>query len=312
MDLSAHAVVLATRNRPTDVERTLRSVARAEGSNTLRIVLVDGSDPDKAQANQRVLRSTSSLHVDYHPFPGDPAASRQRNYGVEVLPASIRVVHFIDDDVEVRPQYFTHLADTLHSHPQAGGVAGQVHEPERPPPPAPTWARRFFLLDGLTPGAVLPSGHVVPLRDTGQVAPVRWMPGGACAYRRSVFDTYRFDPHAVGPAPRIEDLDFSYRVGQSWPLLFQPSAVLNHYPSPVNRSDLNHYATERLAWRYWFVRKNLYGPMHIAAFWWATLGQTLALAASSSPNKWMLLRGHLRGIRRVRTRSHPLLRHLRS
>jgi len=144
MDLSAHAVVLATRNRPTDVERTLRSVARAEGSNTLRVVLVDGSDPDKAQANQQVLRSISSLHVDYHPFPGDPAASRQRNYGVEVLPASIRVVHFIDDDVEVHPQYFTHLADTL--------------------PPAQI--RRLFLLDGTTPGVVLPSGHTVPLRDS--------------------------------------------------------------------------------------------------------------------------------------------------
>lgn len=312
MDLTAHAVVLATRNRPTDVERTLRSVARAEGSNTLRVVLVDGSDPDKAQTNQRVLRSISSLHVDYHPFPGDPAASRQCNYGVEVLPASIRVVHFIDDDVEVHPRYFVHLAQTLRDHPEAGGVAGQVHEPERPSPPVPTWARRFFLLDGLTPGAVLPSGHVVPLRDTGQVAPVQWISGCACAYRRSVFERHRFDSDAVGRSPRLEDLDFSYRVGQTWPLLFQPKAVLDHYPSSANRRELSNYATERIICRYWFVRKNLYGPMHIAAFWWATLGQTLALAASSSPNKWMLLRGHLRGIRRVRTRSHPLLRHLRS
>ena len=306
--LDAHALVLATRNRPTDVARTLRSVARTEEAEALHIVLVDGSDADEARANQHVLRDVPALHLDYHAFPGDPAASRQRNYGVAVLPPSTRVVHFLDDDVEVHPQYFVHLADALRQHPKAGGVAGCVCEPERPPPPAPSWIRRFFLLDSRTPGAVLPSGRTTPLRRTGsQVVPVQWMPGGACAYRREVFATHQFDAEAEGPSPRIEDLDFSYRVGASWPLLFQPQARLNHYPSPVNRARLNTYATERLAWRAWFVQKNLPGPVHTAAFWWATLGEALAMAASSHSNKWRLLRGHLRGIQRICTRSHPLL-----
>ncbi|PEN08887.1 hypothetical protein CRI93_03835 [Longimonas halophila] len=306
--LDIHALVLATRNRPADVARTLRSVACAEGAEALHIVLVDGSDPNEARATQRVVDDVPELHVDYHTFPGDPAASRQRNYGVAVLPPSMRVVHFLDDDVKVHPQYFVHLADALRQHPKAGGVAGRVCEPERPPPPDMSWIRRFFLLDGDTPGTVLSSGRTTPLHRAGRVAPVQWMPGGACAYRRAVFNTHRFDAEAEGPSPRIEDLDFSYRVGQSWPLLVQPKARLNHYPSSVNRARADTYATERLAWRAWFVQKNLPGPVHTAAFWWATLGEALAMAASSHPDKWRHLRGHLRGIQHVCARSHPLLR----
>lgn len=303
------AVVIATRNRPEDLKRTLRSIEQASQSDELLVVVVDASDLPQAFSNQQYIEAHTSLHIQYHSFPGSPAGTRQRNYGVDLLPSSVVIVHFIDDDVEVHPDYFRHLATTLHNHPEAGGVGGYITETTSNTSNRPAWIRRLFLIESPQIGAVLPSGHVSRCRceETHDVYPVDWLSTCASSYRRDVFDDYQFDPAAEGPSPRLEDLDFSYRVSQSWNLLFQPRAELTHYPSSVNRRPAQQRAAERIARRYWFVEKTIRHPLRKPAFWWATFGQALAILTSSKDHKWDALRGHLQGIRTVLMRDHPLL-----
>jgi GT2 family glycosyltransferase len=301
------AVLICTRNRVEDLARTLRSITAVERPSGMMIVIVDASDEAAATANQRTVQQLTALDVAYHRFRGVPAGTRQRNYGVDCLPRSIEMVHLIDDDVIVLPGYFYRLSQTLSQHPDAGGVGGLIIEKERPRPARPHGLQRLFLLSSRRPGRVLPSGHASGVAPNSGLHRVEWLSSCASSYRRDVFDTYRFDPSVEGRSPRLEDLDFSYRVGQSRPLLAEPRAQLVHCPSASHRRDAIGTAAESVPRRYWFMEKNIRHPLRKPAFWWATFGQLLAAATSSASEKSEVLRGLWHGIRSVWTRDHPLL-----
>lgn len=306
------AVVICTRNRPRDLRRTLASIADQENAAELLVVVVDASEPSKQRENRDAAASFPALDVRLLAFPGRPAGTRQRNFGIEHLPPSVAFVHFIDDDVTVLPGYFRRLADVLRTHPEIGGVGGRILEPNRPQPSGrPPWLKRLFLLASNVPGRVLPSGHTSSAQlssSSSRLQSTQWLSTCASAYRRAVFARHRFDPVVEGPSPRLEDLDFSYRVSRSWPLLVDSEAQLIHHRSPANRREVVQRAQEAVVRRYWFVEKNIAHPLRKMAFWWAFAGQVLATATSSKPKAQAWRRGLLRGARALLTRSHPLLR----
>jgi len=121
-----------------------------------------------------------------------------------------------------------------------------------------------------------------------------------------VFDEQYFDPALEGYA-MMEDTDFSYRLAQDAQVVIAPAARMVHHVSPVNRYDTTRYQRTALIHRYWFVEKNIRHPLRKPAFWWATLGQCLAMTTSRKPAKWAALRGLLQGIRAIWRRDHPLL-----
>ena len=307
------AVVICTRNRPTELARTLESVAEQSGATHRLVIVVDGSDPDDAERTAEVIQSRcdEELPVRYHRYSGPPAGTRQRNAGVDLLPESIDGVHFIDDDVTLRAGYFDALREALDRHPYLLGVGGIITESEDSSPRPPvSWGHRLFLLRTDQPSRVLPSGQTTPAWPTGEgdIQPAEWLSTCASSYRRRVFRRHRFDPNATGPSPRLEDLDFSFRVAQEGPLAVVPDAECVHHVSARNRRSIPATAEERIARRYWFVEKNMDRPMTRLAFWWSVLGQLVALVSSSNPNSRATLRGLLRGIGQVWTRDHPLLR----
>lgn len=304
--------MLCTRNRPEALARTLESVAEQRRACERPVVVVDGSDCDEAERTARVVRAwhDQGLPFFYHPYSGTPAGTRQRNAGVDLLPESVEVVHFLDDDVALRPGYFETILGALRQHPSLLGVGGVILEPgEGHPFPPVHWAERFFLLRSDQPSCVLPSGQTTPAWPSGDgtMQPADWLSTCASSYRADVFDTHRFDPRVEGPSPRLEDLDFSVRVAQEGSLAVVPEARCVHRASPRNRRDTAATTRERLVRRYWFVEKNMDHLVNRLAFWWSALGQLIALVTSSNPNRRAALRGHLRGLRQVWTRAHPLL-----
>lgn len=309
----AHAVIICTRNRPADLRRTLGSIAAlGDEAAALLVLVVDASDAAAAAKNRRTAARASGLALRRVPYPGPPSLTRQRNFGLDQLPASVEIVHFVDDDVTVLPGYFTRLAAYLDGHPGVGGVGGCLCEPDRPAVATRgRLLRRFFFLDGEPPGRVLPSGIALPAQVNSACGPavrtVAWLSGCSSTYRRTLLDTHRFDPALSGYA-LFEDLDLSYRIGQVTGLAVVPGARLVHHRSAQNRHRAGRYAYSAVVHRYWFVQKNLSHPLRRAAFWWAMLGQALARFFSRHPARRASLRGHLRGIRTVLRRGHPLLR----
>ena len=310
---ASEAVVICTRNRPTELARTLESVAEQLGAQDRLVVVVDGSDPTEAERTAHVVQD--EVHEDapihYHRYSGRPAGTRQRNAGVDCLPESVEVVHFIDDDVTLQNGYFEVLCDALMQNPSLRGVGGIITDPGGGSPRPPVhWAHRLFLLRTDRPSQVLPSGHTTPAWPSGdwRVQPAEWLSTCASSYRAEVFEQHRFDPAVEGPSPRLEDLDFSVRVAQDGPLAVVPEAQCVHRIAAQNRRDTTATTRERLVRRYWFVKKNMDRPGNRLAFWWSAVGQLVALVTSTTPESGAALRGHLRGLRQVWMRAHPLLR----
>lgn len=131
----AEAVVICTRNRPDDLKTTLESVATQSGATTRSVVVVDGSDSALASETAVVVENWSDRRpFYYHRYSKRPAGTRQRNTGVDLLPSSVEIVHFIDDDVTLKPGYFETLSTTLQQFPSPVGV-GDIVESENGFPP---------------------------------------------------------------------------------------------------------------------------------------------------------------------------------
>ncbi|WP_157942188.1 glycosyltransferase family 2 protein [Salinibacter altiplanensis] len=309
---ASEAVVICTRNRPDALRETLQSVASQSAAARRLVIVVDGSDCGDAERTTEIVQNWrgEGLPVRYHRYSGTPAGTRQRNAGVDQLPDSVEVIHFLDDDVMLRSRYFAALRGALQRIPRLLGAGGIILKSDPASPrPRVHWGHRLFLLRVDQPSRVLPSGQTTPAWAIGteDLQPAEWLSTCASSYRASVFDTHRFDPAVEGPSPRLEDLDFSARVAEDGPLAVVPDAQCVHRVSPHNRRGTAATTRERLVRRYWFVRKNMDRLENRLAFWWSVVGQLVALVASSHPDRSAALRGHLQGLRQVWTRAHPLL-----
>ncbi|MFB6247605.1 MAG: glycosyltransferase family 2 protein [Salinibacter sp.] len=308
----SEAVVICTRNRPGELRQTLRSVAAQSGAEDRWVLVVDGSAPDEADETAGAVSFWADRRpFRYHRYQGIPAQTRQRNAAIDLLPSSVEIVHFIDDDVTLKPKYFDTLRETLCENPVLLGAGGLIIESGRHgPSPLPSWPHRLFLLDAGTPGQVLPSGHTTPPRPlpNQEWRCAEWLSTCSSSYRRGVLRRHQFDPQVEGPSPTLHDLDFSFRVSREGPLALVPGAECVHRRSPKTRRRTREASTERVARRYWFVEKNLGSGPHRLAFWWSMLGTLLILLVSSRRDRDEALCGFLRGLRTVWHRDHDLLR----
>ena len=311
---SSDAVVICTRNRPHELAKTLRSVAGQEGAAHRRVLVVDASDPDnKHRTAQAIATVENDVPIQHCPYHDPPSLAGQRNHGIERLPPAVDIVHFIDDDVTLRPGYFRSLSTVVQTHPEIGGVGGLILEPDRSSSSRRVpLLRRAFLLDHPQDGHVLSSGSTTSAQLTTSVPPdtdlhsTEWLSGCSSTYRRALLDRHRFDDALTGYS-MLEDLDLSYRIGQVSRLVIQPEAQLLHRRSPRNRFDAEQYHAALTIHRRWFIEKHFGNLRRRAAYWWSIVGRALALLTASAPTRMAALRGLCTGIARVWSRDHPLL-----
>jgi GT2 family glycosyltransferase len=306
----SEAIIICTRNRPSDLEITLRSIAHHGETSTRLLLVVDASDTDVQRQNRDSIQQFEIDVWNHLPYEDLPSSARQRNYGIEQLPPSVEIIHFIDDDVTIQSRYFDTLSSVFHRHPRTGGVGGIVREPRWSISSSiTTLVQSFFLLNHPERGRVLWSGsttnaqHPDPEGDN-MLRETSWL-NGCSSYRRTLLERHRFDESLTGYS-MLEDLDLSFRISQEAPLFVHPQAQLIHRRSTRNRFDAERYSHALTVHRRWFVEKH-FDKIGIVAYWWSLIGRLLALLTSSSPSRRDALRGLLQGIRSVWTRNHPLL-----
>jgi GT2 family glycosyltransferase len=302
---------MVTRNRHADLAATLESISQQQTKGWLRLLLVDGSDPDLVSETRRIAADFSAGQVDYLQFPGAPSAARQRNYALDRLPADSEVVFFLDDDVTLYPGFLQTLADALEQDMTLGGIGGIKMDAEGRPLVTPNnlmWLRRIFLNDHPEPGRLLVSGCTSPAssRPISERTDVEWLTSCGMAVCRTVADEFRFEEGLTGYSLH-SDLDFTYRISRKWRLAVDPKARLVHHKSPTNRMSREEYARRLLIHQYWIVEKNIRHPLKKPAFWWASVGRYLGLLASRHPHARDVRRGLLRGLPVIVKRDYPLL-----
>jgi GT2 family glycosyltransferase len=257
------AIVIASKNRPADVARVLRSI-RDQPTQPERIVVVDQSD--------RPYELEPVATLQHHYDPTIPGLTVARNVGIGLCDCAI--VLFLDDDVEVVSDIVAQVRDTLATRPAAIGAQCEIVFPaqrtqvETPGAGARLWDawqrvfwRGFF------------SNGVEPKRGTDELPR---MHGCAMAFRAALFERELFDPQLVDYSYG-EDWEFCKRASVHGRLYLARGARVVHHESPANRYRQRRLLEQR--WRNvrYFYRKLPEQRRLADAFWlrWWMLGETI-------------------------------------
>jgi len=288
------AFVVPTRNRPDDLRRMLSSV-RAQSVWPDQIVLVDGGDEDLTVAE--VARDFSDLNIDYRrEYP--PSLAKQRNVGIAALRPDISLAGYLDDDLVLEAGALRAMLTFWETAgPEVGGARFNLIDPSYSPA---TWLKALFLMDSPQGGRVLPSGFISLIPLVTADTRVEWLSGGATIWRRSVVREFDYDNWYSGTG-YLEDVDYSYQVGQKYELWVVAVARMQHLTPPM-RPDKNFILGKwQIINRVYFVRKN--PTLSQAACAWSLFGQVVYnvgrwLVLRDWP-AWERVRGNLDGVRQV-------------
>ena len=265
------AFIIATYNRPDDLERTVQSLL-AQSVLPAELCIVDASPEAPSRARIEEVCETAGLPLDYH-HPAPKGLTVQRNAGIDRTKGD--PVFFIDDDVWMAPDCHEEiLAEYERWGPELGGVRAT---PVRPATPSLVTRiyRRIFGIGGWWPeasGKVRPGFYAEGVSDSAGVRKLEYFNGWFMSYRREVFEHERFDEALSGYGYK-EDIDFSYRVSRRYVLVQTPKARCDHLKSPSARLNSHNLQRMNLANQFYLHRKLMpQDGFHRLALWWAWLG----------------------------------------
>lgn len=235
------SVIIATYNRPEDLARSLDSLARAARRKVAEVEVVvvdDGSDPEQAAGNERVVsRFRKALRLRFfrqaHRGPG-----AARNRGIRA--ARGHVLLFLNDDVTVPPETLKAHIDFHRGHPELWvGMLGRVEW-------APEAAQRAAapIMDYVmgAGGHQFDFKNLVPGREVDF-----WHFYSTCISVKAAFVRKTgelFDPDF----PALwDDIEWGYRLSaRGLKVYYRPEAVVFHH----HRVDTDYYVRrQRLAGR---------------------------------------------------------------
>lgn len=289
-------VIICTKDRPESLRRTLQSLLSGIRLPEEILLVDDGAlDP---QLVAGWLQAPGVATKYFH--KQTPGLTASRNLGVAHADGDILV--FLDDDVILEPGYLAAILDVFSSDPhlEVGGVTGALKYAYQP---GVRLFLRLFLMDGSQPGKLLPSGFGVLVRqgEIQEIIPVDWLSGCNMAYRRQVFEYYRFDQR-LGAYGWGEDRDFSVRVGQRFKLVATPHARLVHLKDPNSRIPSHYlgFMETNYLWRF-FIHNMPHSVLNYLALGWSILGILLKnmLRFITGPQRRPVLaqiRGNIKGL----------------
>lgn len=223
-------VVICTRNRAADIKICMKSLAQ-QRRLPAQILVVDSSDDNATEKLLENMREVNKhLNIEYiHTVPG---LTLQRNAALDIIHRSFDVVHFIDDDVELEPEYIQELMRVFENDQELIGAGGHIIGWWNGKQPSALMV--VAGLDSRRPGSVTAAGYNVGPREANKSHAVEWLSGCSMSYRLASIAGLRFDENRTGYAIG-EDVDFGLKAKQRGKLLFVNNARLLHHQSPTNR-----------------------------------------------------------------------------
>jgi glycosyltransferase involved in cell wall biosynthesis len=245
--------VIATKDRPDDLRKVLRSLAEQPGRPPGVIIVDGGSHPVRPV----VAEFASQLRLTYiHHAP--PSAAAQRNAGIRALPSEARLIGFIDDDAALEPFALERMMTFWeNAAPDIGGCAFNLvnHPPVRGGLLKRSRVAEILGLYSAKPGVVMPSGWQTMIGTVRENIFVDWLPSTAVVWRAEVLESARFDEFFIGYS-YLEDLDLSFTVRRTWRLAVLAEAGYTHNPSSVRHMDGFSFGRREILNRLHFVRKH--------------------------------------------------------
>jgi len=294
------SIIICTRNRPKELIRALKSIVYAvrQCQGDFEILLIDDGNyvPSLVDRIANIL-NCESITFRYVNKSDTPGLFLSRLKSLEL--AQFDIVLFLDDDVEIAPNYISQLFETYEIHPQAAGVGG-IDVLVRP---APRWRQLWEVLifyRSLDRGKLSVSGFGGSMDQWSTAVspfPTEFLSGCNMSFRKNTLkDVVPKDwlqSYSLG-----EDLYLSFVARQSGILLCNPYMKVKHHRSRISRDNeeivaytqiVNHYKLLReyraARWRYWAL---LWTAVGLAVFYF--------LGAIVRRSSWKRFRGAVKGL----------------
>lgn len=261
-----HSVIIATKGRPAVLQETLASVANQDSpAGEVIISATDPRDVEPGTAGIRIVQGAVGL-------------TTQRNAGIDALNPECELVTFLDDDVELAPDYFSRLRAFMKENPAVCGAGGLV------------------LLDGTSRAAARNAIKQGTCGSAGNAAVASGLYGCNMSFRRSAMLGERFDER-LSLYSWLEDYDFSSRVSRKGPLMLVPNMVLCHLRSPSDRMSHERFGFAQIM-NPWYLSKK--GIINSKELWRSHLLNAVAVnlicLLKDPRNRSRRLRGNLRAM----------------
>jgi len=246
------AFVVATKDRPEELRQLWRSLL-AQSRVPDEVVIVDASvrpsSLDVRESSPPVLRWIRT---------GFASATRQRNLGLDAVNPAMSLIGFLDDDAVLEANAVEEmLCFWATVGPDVGGAAFNMvnHPPLDWPFLKRTRLAASLGLYSSRAGAVTASGFQTMIGSVAATEWTDWLSSSASVWRREVFAKFRFDEW-FGGYSYLEDLDFSYRVGQTAKLAVVAPARYLHLPAAGGRGGGYVFGVREVLNRTYFVKKH--------------------------------------------------------
>ena len=260
------AVVIATKDRPENVQRLLSNI-REQTFRPKQVIVVDGGEITA----ESVVEQFAGFEIDYIKVR-PPGLTKQKNAGLTVARPEMELIAFLDDDIIVEDGALAAMMNFWETAPEeVAGASFNLTDFKNSRAWLKSLTQRVFFIDNRDFGRVLRSGFNTPIWNAQKNVIVQWLGGGYTIWRKRVFDNWQFDEWFTGSG-MWEDTFFSYRVGRHNQLAIVADARAAHLEAPVSiQGQFQLGKTQIVNWMY-FVGSNreLSMPMCL----WACVGRT--------------------------------------
>jgi GT2 family glycosyltransferase len=267
----AHSVIIASKGRPGVLQETLESLARQD--------LPPGEIIVSVTCQHDV--ATPAGFGSHKLLFGPAGSSTQRNTGIRALDPKCELVTFLDDDVELAPDYFRQLRRLVVENPDAVGFGGKV------------------LLNGTTRLVAKQTIREMAGNSGGVAQAVSGLYGCNMSFRRSAMLDEGFDER-LSLYAWLEDFDFSSRMARKGRLLIGPDMILCHLAAPSGRMSHARFGFAQIMNPFYLAKKGIMTwpeclKKHLIA---AILGNLAHLAKDPKSRSQRLL-GNFKALRMI-------------
>lgn len=203
--------------------KSIDSAAR----QSITLIICDSSQSDIAIINRNNADNFESFNVVY--FDSLPGLTIQRNIILKYARSkNIRILHFLDDDVEVASNYFHTMEKLLNSNENIGVVGAKITN--LPKLTLPIYRQGKLLKNGIAQGIYTLSKDTI----------TDWVPGLSLSIYLNRIGNINFDERRTGNSIG-EDADFCLKAGRKTSILWTTGTSVVHHVESTGRYTLENY-----------------------------------------------------------------------
>ena len=233
MLMTSYSIVIVSANRPEVLRETLHSISR-QSYQAEEIILILNS---KADLPNPMMGSSYVIHYSTE------SLTKKRNLGIILSQKSSDSILFLDDDVELHPDYAAEACSYLESHPEVLALSGQVLADRW----MPRAQAREIVSKTIPPPALF--------RSTGK----HWILYGCnMLIRREILMEESFDEN-LPLYSWGEDYELSIRIARRGLVGRLSSPICLHLKAPAGRLKRGELTWTMIANSYYFLQK---GSIH--------------------------------------------------